>query len=225
MGIEIAIDGPSGSGKSTIAKTLAAKLGFAHIDTGAMYRAVALHATGSGKNLDDEAAVMATMESINIDIAYTSTGQRIFLAGDDVTEAVRTAEIGVGASIVAAYGMVRQKLVDLQRKISKSRNVVMDGRDIGTVVLPDALVKIFLTASLEKRAERRCNELSAMGLAYDFDDILKQIEKRDFDDTNRASSPLKCAPDAVVVDTSNMSIQEAVKVIIKIIEEKGILNV
>lgn len=224
MGIEIAIDGPSGSGKSTIAKALAAHLGFLHIDTGAMYRAVALYVQHLGKNWDDEIAVLSAMENIDIDIAYTQHGQRIFLAGEDVTEAVRTAKIGVGASIVAPYPGVRKKLVELQQGLARSRNVVMDGRDIGTVVLADAPVKIFLTASIEKRAQRRCNELYALGLSYDFAEIITQMEQRDFDDIYK-SAALKCAADAVVVDTSDMDIEEAVAAILKIIKEKGVLDV
>ncbi|MDR2183851.1 MAG: (d)CMP kinase [Clostridiales bacterium] len=220
--MKIAIDGPSASGKSTIAKAVAARLGFVHIDTGAMYRTVALHVRESGKNWDDEGDVLTAMENIDIDIAYAPDGQRIFLAGEDVTRAVRTAEMGVGASAVAVYAGVRQKLVELQRRLSNSRNAVMDGRDIGTVVLADAPVKIFLTASLEARTRRRCNELAAMGLDYDFDSIAAQIQKRDFDDSSRASSPLKQAEDAVVVDTSDMDIPEVVAAILQIIKEKGV---
>ena len=225
MGIEIAIDGLSGSGKSTIAKAVAARLGFVHIDTGAMYRAVALYAQRAGKSWDDEADILAAMESIDISIAYAENKQRIFLAGEDVTEAVRTAEMGIGASKVSPYDGVRQKLVELQRRLAKnSKGVVMDGRDIGTVVLANAPVKIFLTASLETRARRRCNELAALGLDYDFDQIAAQMEKRDFNDSNRASSPLKQAEDAVVVDTSDMNIEEAVAAILHIVSEKGVLN-
>jgi len=220
MGIGIAIDGPSGSGKSTIAKSVAARLGFVHIDTGAMYRAVALCVSRSGRSWDDEAVVLSVVENIDIDITYTPAGQRIFLAGEDVTGAVRTAEIGIGAASVAKYPGVRQKLVHLQQEMAKSRNVVMDGRDIGTVVLPNAPVKIFLTASLEKRAERRINELAAMGQAHDFETIAAQIEKRDFDDTNRASAPLKCAEDALVVDTSDMNIEEVVAEVLRIAKER-----
>ena len=225
MGIEIAIDGPSGSGKSTIAKAVAARLGFVHIDTGAMYRAVALHAQRSGKSWDNEDDVLASIENIDISIAYAEGVQRIFLGTEDVTEAVRTAEMGVGASKVSPHGGVRQKLVELQRRLAQnSKGVVMDGRDIGTVVLANAPVKIFLTASLETRARRRCNELAALGLDYSFDQIAAQIEKRDFDDTNRASAPLKCAEDAMVVDTSDMNIEETVEAILQIAEEKGVLG-
>ena len=223
MGIEIAIDGPSGSGKSTIAKAVAAKLGFVHIDTGAMYRAVALCAYRAGKNWDDEAAILSVVENIDIDIVYSQGGQRIFLAGEDITEAVRTAEMGVGASRVAPHPGVRKRLIELQRHLAKSRNVVMDGRDIGTAVLPYAPVKIFLTASLEKRARRRCNELAALGMDYDFNKIVAQMKKRDFDDSNK-SKALRQAEDAVMVDTSHMGIDEAVDAILQIIEEKGVLN-
>ena len=223
--VQIAIDGPSGSGKSTIAKAVAARLGFVHIDTGAMYRAVALCAQRAGKNWDDELAVLSVVENININIDYTESGQQIFLAGEDVTDAVRTAEIGVGASKVSPYPGVRKKLVELQQGLAESRNVVMDGRDIGTVVLADAPIKIFLTASLETRARRRCNELAALGLDYDFDQIVAQIAQRDFDDTNRKFDPLKQAKDAAVVDASNMGIQEVVDAILHIMKEKGVGNV
>jgi cytidylate kinase len=224
MGIKIAIDGPSGSGKSTIAKAVAARLGFVHIDTGAMYRAVALCAYRAGKNWDDEDAILSVVENIDIDIVYTQGGQRIFLTGEDITEAVRTAEMGVGASAVAPYPVVRKRLIELQRHLAKSRNVVMDGRDIGTAVLPNAPVKIFLTASLEERARRRCNELAALGMDYDFEKIAAQMEKRDFDDSNK-SKALRQAKDAVAVDTSHMSIDEAVAAILRIIKEKGVLDV
>ena len=221
MGIGIAIDGPSGSGKSTIAKAVAARLGFVHVDTGAMYRAVALWAHRAGKNWDNETEILSIMENINIDITYTQAGQRIFVDGEDVTEAVRTAEIGVGASRVAPHAGVREKLVQLQQQMAKSRNVVMDGRDIGTVVLADAPVKIFLTASLEERARRRCNELAALGLPYDFAEIAAQMEKRDFDDSNK-SKALRRAVDAVEVDTSHMDIEQTVAAILQIIKEKGV---
>ena len=224
IGIGIAIDGPSGSGKSTIAKAVAARLGFVHIDTGAMYRAVALNARKLGKNWDNESEILSTLENIDIDIVHMQEGQRIFLGGKDVTEAVRTAEIGVGASKVAPYAAVREKLVFLQQQLAKSRNVVMDGRDIGTVVLAEAPVKIFLTASLEKRTQRRCNELAALGLPHNYDEIAAQIEKRDFDDSEK-SKALRRAEDAVVVDTTDMDINQAVEAILQIIREKGVPDV
>ncbi|MCL2574360.1 MAG: (d)CMP kinase [Defluviitaleaceae bacterium] len=225
MRIRIAIDGPSGSGKSTIAKAVAARLGFVHIDTGAMFRAVALCAYRSGKKWDNESEVLSILGGINIDIAYVQGGQRVYVSGEDVTDAVRTAEMGVGAAAVATYEGVREKLLQIQQRLVKSRNVVMDGRDIGTVVLPDAPVKIFLTASLEARVQRRLNELSAMGLTHDVDSITQQMQKRDYDDTNRASAPLKCAPDSVMVDTSDMDIEQVIETILQIIKEKGVLDV
>jgi len=219
-GLQIAIDGPSGSGKSTIAKALAMQLGYVHIDTGAMYRAVALHAYRAGISWSDEAGVLAILDGINIGIKHTSSGQRIYLGGDDVTDAVRTAEIGVGASVVAPHSGVRAKLVLLQQDLAKNQNVVMDGRDIGTVVLAYAPVKIFLTASLEARVARRLGELSAMSLDFDADEITEQMRQRDYDDENK-SKALKRADDAVVLDTSNMNIDEVVAQITKIIESKG----
>ncbi|MCL2377224.1 MAG: (d)CMP kinase [Defluviitaleaceae bacterium] len=224
MGIGIAIDGPSGSGKSTIAKAIAARLGFVHIDTGAMYRAVALRTHRAEINWDDEAAIASALDGIDIDITYENGTQRIFLNGEDVTQAVRTAEMGVGASKVSPHLAVRKKLISLQRGLAKSRNVVMDGRDIGTVVLSNAPIKIFLTASLEARVARRCHELSAMGLAHNPAEIAAQIEKRDFDDSVK-NKVLFRAEDAVTVDTSNMGIDEVVAAILKIAKEKGVLDV
>ena len=224
MSISIAIDGPSGSGKSTIAKAIATRLGFVHIDTGAMYRAVALHTHRAGINWGDETTVMSALDGIDIDIVYADGTQRIFLGDEDVTQAVRTAEMGVGASRVSPHPSVRKKLIELQRQLAKSRNVIMDGRDIGTVVLPDAVIKIFLTASLQARVARRCHELSAMGLAYDPAEIASQIEKRDYDDSIKNKVLLQ-ADDAVAVDTSDMGIDEVVIAILHIAKKKGVLDV
>ncbi|MCL2396784.1 MAG: (d)CMP kinase [Defluviitaleaceae bacterium] len=223
MGIQIAIDGPSGSGKSTIAKALAARLGFVHIDTGAMYRTVALAARRTGVNWDDEAAILALMEKISIDIDCTDSGQRIFLDGCDVTTDIRTAEMGMGASRVSVFAGVRDRLVALQQGLAAGRNVVMDGRDIGTVVLVDATVKIFLTADVKVRAKRRCTELTQLGRQSDFDDIAAQITRRDHDDSNRAISPLKIAHGATVVDTSSLDVDGVVAEIMKIIAEREVV--
>ena len=223
MGLQIAIDGPSGSGKSTIAKKIAGRLGFVHIDTGAMYRAVALCAKDCDVDWEDEAGLLKMMEKIQIDIEYGPAGQRILLGGQDVTLGVRTAEMGVGASKVSVHERVRERLVALQKKLANGRNVVMDGRDIGTVVLADAPVKIFLTADAKVRAKRRCAELEALGRPADFDEIVAQIEKRDFDDSNRAISPLKIADDAVVLDASYLDIDQVVDEVLKVIDRKGVL--
>lgn len=202
--MQIAIDGPSGSGKSTVAKILAARLGFVHIDTGGMYRAVALYAQQRGADWDIKDAVCGVLDTIEIDIEYTPCGQRIVLNGHDVTNEVRTAEMGVGASKVSIYPAVRDKLVAMQRGLADGRNVIMDGRDVGTVVLANADVKIYLTAAADVRTRRRCSELAALGLTYDYDKILGQIEKRDLDDTTREHSPLKKADDAVEIDAGNL---------------------
>lgn len=224
--MQIAIDGPSGAGKSTIAKTLARRLGFVHIDTGAMYRAVALYARQHGKNWDAQHEILMILDEIVIDIEHGADGQRVFLNGSDVTAEVRTAEMGVGASKVSAYPAVRERLVKLQRDLAISRNVVMDGRDIGTVVLADADLKIYLTARTDVRAKRRCEELEALGLDNDFEEIKAQIEKRDHEDSSRAVSPLKVADGAVVVDASYLDVEGAVRAILKIIDaERGLCDV
>jgi len=222
MGIEIAIDGPSGSGKSTIAKALAKHLGFVHIDTGAMYRAVALAAVKSGLNLSDEAAVLEIIETIDIDIKHTYGSQHVFLGKEDVTAEIRTAEMGLAASKVSAYAGVREKLVNLQRKLAAAADVVMDGRDIGTVVLANADVKIFLVADVEVRTERRCKELESLGHNCNHEEIAAQIIKRDIDDSSRDIAPLKPAEDAVRLDVSRLDVCGAVAAIIKIAEERGV---
>ena len=204
MSIQIAIDGPSGSGKSTVAKILAKRLGFVHIDTGGMYRAVALYAAEQGVDWDDGDAVCDILRTIEIEIQYTAEGQRIVLNGQDVTALVRTAEMGVGASKVSAYPAVREKLVTMQREMASGRDVVMDGRDVGTVVLKNAAVKIFLVADAAVRARRRCAELETLGLPWDYNKIFEQIEKRDFDDSNREFSPLTKADGAVEIDAGDL---------------------
>ena len=223
MGKRIAIDGPSGSGKSTIAKALAKRLGFVHIDTGAMYRAVALRAQNIGVNIGSEAAVLGVMENISLDIQFNEGRQIIFLDGEDVTTLLRSLEIGIVASRVSAFAGVRERLVLMQQNLAKERDVVMDGRDVGTVVLSDADLKIFLEADVKVRAERRCAEMLALGHSFDYDEVLSQIIKRDLDDTSREHSPLVKAKDAVVIDASYLDIDEAVEVIYKIICEKRII--
>lgn len=217
--MQIGIDGPSGSGKSSVAKALAKRLGFIHIDTGGMYRAVALFARERGADWQDEAQILEILDEIEIDIQHGTDGQRIFLNGQDVTTLVRGAEMGVGASKVSVYPAVREGLVALQRDLAKSRDVVMDGRDIGTVVLPDAQLKIFLTASPQVRARRRCDELAALGQNWDFEEILAQIEKRDFDDSNRAVSPLKKAAGVVEIDASDLDINGVVEIIAEMVRQ------
>ena len=220
MGIKIAIDGPSGSGKSSVAKVLAMHMGLVHIDTGAMYRTVALAAKAQNVDWADESGLTNLLKKINIDIQFSERGQRIFLDGRDVTDDVRTAEMGVGAAKVSIYNGVREKLVDMQRKMAENEaaGVVMDGRDIGTVVLADADFKIFLTADVDVRARRRCGELEKLGQPWNYEEIAAQISRRDFEDMTREVSPLKQADDAVVVDASGLDIAGVVQEIKKIIE-------
>jgi len=218
MSLQIAIDGPSGSGKSTVAKILAKRLGFVHIDTGGMYRAVALYARQQGADWNVQDAVCGVLDTIEIDIEYTpdELGQRIVLNGRDVTNEVRTAEMGVGASKVSIYPAVRDKLVAMQRRLADGRNVIMDGRDVGTVVLANADVKIFLTAAADVRARRRCNELETLGLPYDYDKILEQIKQRDLDDSTREHSPLRKADDAVELDAGDLNAESVAARIVEI---------
>ncbi|MCL2235212.1 MAG: (d)CMP kinase, partial [Defluviitaleaceae bacterium] len=201
--MQIAIDGPSASGKSTVAKALAMRLGCMYIDSGAMYRALGLYAIRAGASLDDEVVVTALVENISLEIKYIDKAQHIFLNGEDVTTAVRTADVGVAASAVARFHKLREWVVGLSRQLAQGQDVIMDGRDIGTVVFPDADVKIYLDASVGSRALRRVAELTELGQPADFDDISAQIASRDHQDMNRASSPLKVAEDAHVIDTSN----------------------
>lgn len=214
MAMNVAIDGPAGAGKSTIAKAIAKKLGYVYVDTGAMYRAMALFFLRSNIAKDDEAKISSVVDDINVSIKYEDGAQHVILNGEDVTGLIRTEEVGNMASSTSVYGPVRAKLVALQQELAKTTDVIMDGRDIGTVVLPNADVKIFLTASVECRAKRRYDELVVKGQAADFDQIAKDIEERDYRDSHREISPLKQADDAVLVDSSDMTIDEVVSTII-----------
>ena len=218
--IAVAIDGPAGSGKSTVAKKIALKLGLIYIDTGAMYRTVALFCMRKGIDTKNEEEVANVLSEINMEIAQENGIQKIFLDGEDVTDKIRTAEIGRGASDVAVILPVREKLVQIQRKLAEGASVIMDGRDIGTNVLPNAQVKIYLNAGVEERARRRCGELEKLGAEYDFEDIKKQIIDRDHNDMNRKHNPLRKAEDAVELDTTELNIEEVCAEIEKIIEEK-----
>lgn len=219
--IQIAIDGPSGAGKSTMAKLLSKRLGVMYLDTGAMYRAVALKAIRMGIDTRDREKVCEILPDLDIKIEYNDGNQQVLLDGEDVSGLIRTDEVSMGASNVSAIPEVRKKLVELQQKIASNNNVVMDGRDIGTHVLPNAQVKIFLTASSTERARRRYLELQEKGLlTKTFEELKQEIEQRDYNDSNRAASPLRQAQDAVLLDTSNLSIEESVDRIISIIKEK-----
>lgn len=214
MAINVAIDGPAGAGKSTIAKAVAAKKGYVYVDTGAMYRAMALYFLRAGIASDDEKSISEKVDEIVVSIKYEDGAQHVILNGEDVTGLIRTEEVGNMASATSVYSAVRTKLVALQQELAKTTDVIMDGRDIGTVVLPNADVKVFLTASVECRAKRRFDELKAKGANPDFDQIAKDIEERDYRDSHREISPLKQADDAVLVDSSDMTIDEVVAAII-----------
>ena len=216
MAFNVAIDGPAGAGKSTIAKAVAAKKGYVYVDTGAMYRAMALYFLRACISKDDEAKISASVDDIRVSIKYEDGAQHVILNDEDVTGLIRTEEVGNMASATSVYGAVRTKLVALQQELAKTTDVIMDGRDIGTVVLPNANVKVFLTASVECRAKRRFDELKAKGENPDFEQIAKDIEERDYRDSHRQISPLKQAEDAVLVDSSNMTIDEVVNTIINL---------
>lgn len=216
----IALDGPAGSGKSTAAKLAAARLGIIYVDTGAMYRTVAYHCGEKGISPEDEAAVVAALDDMDMKLLPQQDGQRIFLNGEDVTAAIRTPEIGKGASIVGAYKKVRERMVELQQAMAQEQSVIMDGRDIGTVVLPQAEVKIYLDAAVEERARRRMGELAAKGEQADFEEIKKMIAGRDHNDMNREHSPLKKAEDAILLDTTGMDIAQVLRAILDIVAER-----
>ena len=219
MAFNVAIDGPAGAGKSTIAKAVAAKKGYVYVDTGAMYRAMALYFLRSNISKDDEAKISASVDEIKVSIKYEDGAQHVILNDEDVTGLIRTEEVGNMASSTSVYSAVRTKLVALQQELAKTTDVIMDGRDIGTVVLPNADVKIFLTASVECRAKRRFDELKAKGENPDFDQIAKDIEERDYRDSHREISPLKQAEDATLVDSSDMTIDEVVAAIINLCDK------
>ena len=217
----IAIDGPAGAGKSTIAKALAKELGYHYVDTGAIYRTVAYFLDLLGVSPKDVDGVSRYIDELTIDITYDETGkQHMIMNGQDVSDDIRTQDISQKASLVSAHAVVRDVLLDMQRDVAKKNNVIMDGRDIGTVVLPEATVKIFLTATPEVRARRRTDELVAKGQQADFEQTLKDIKQRDYQDTNRPIAPLKQAKDAVLVDTSDMDIDTVLATIKKIVGEK-----
>ena len=220
MGFNVAIDGPAGAGKSTIAKRLAKELDFIYVDTGAMYRGIALYMIRSGIDSHDEAAVSAAVSDADVRIAYQDKEQRIILNGEDVSGMIRTEEVSAAASTTSAYGTVRAHLLELQRSLAAENDVIMDGRDIGTTILPNAQVKVYLTASVECRAKRRYDELTDKGESHELSKIEEDIRQRDHQDMTREISPLKKAEDAVEVDSSDMGIDEVVAAIKKLVDEK-----
>lgn len=217
--ISVAIDGPVGAGKSTIARTAAGKLGFIYCDTGALYRAVGLYCTRDGANLDVPEEIARRLPQIRLEIRLVDGLQRVFLNGEDVSDLIRTPEISTAASKVSAVSEVRAALLDLQRDIAKADNVIMDGRDIGTVVLPNAQVKIFLTASAEVRAKRRFDELIAKGQDVTFEETLRDVNERDYRDSHRETAPLRQAADAVQADTSGLDFDQSVELVCGIIRK------
>jgi cytidylate kinase len=220
MSFNIAIDGPAGAGKSTIAKQLAKELSFIYVDTGAMYRSMALYFMRNGIAKEDEAAISDACKTVEVSIAYENGEQQVLLNGENVSKEIRKEEVGKMASATSVYKEVRKKLVELQQKLAADKDVIMDGRDIGTCVLPNAQVKIYLTASVETRAERRYQELQEKGVACDLEVIKKDIADRDYQDMHREISPLKQAEDAILVDSSDMGIEEVVETIKNIYREK-----
>ncbi len=219
--IRVAVDGPSGAGKSTLARAAAAELGFLYVDTGAIYRTVGLSVRDRGADPGDEAAVAALLPSLQVELRYDGDGrQRMLLNGRDVSGEIRLPEISRYASAVSALPVVRAYLMETQRELARKNSVVMDGRDIGTVVLPDAEVKIFLTASARVRAERRCRELEERGTPQPFEEVLRDIEERDFRDTHREAAPLRQAEGAALLDTSALNFRQSLEALLGIIRER-----
>ncbi len=219
--ISVAIDGPAGAGKSTIARRLAAELGYRYVDTGAIYRTVAYFMDLWGVSPKDVDGVNRYIDELTVEIEYDEDGlQHMMMNGMDVTKDIRTPDISQKASLISAHACVRDMLLDMQRELAAQNNVVMDGRDIGTVVLPHATVKIFLTASPEVRAKRRCDELSAKGQKVDYNKVLKDIQQRDYQDTHREIAPLKMSRDSIKVDTSDMTIEEVLEKLKDIVAQK-----
>ena len=218
--VSVAIDGPAGAGKSTLARRLAAELGYIYVDTGAMFRTIGLYALRAGKDPKDNEAVNALLPEISLKFAFIEGEQHIYLNGEDVSTAIRTEEVGMAASAVGANPEVRAFLLGMQRDMDKTQDVLMDGRDIGTVVLPDATVKIFLTASPEARATRRWKEYQQKGVEVSYEEVLADVRQRDYQDTHRAAAPLRQADDAQLLDTSEMNFEQSLEAMKKMIVEK-----
>lgn len=222
--MKIAIDGPAGAGKSTISKGAAKRLGFVYIDTGAMYRAIGLAAVRRGIDTADAEGVKSILGDVDVEIRHNENGQLIFLNGEDVSADIRLPEISVAASDVAVIPEVRLKLVELQRKLAADTDVIMDGRDIGTYVLPDAELKIYLTASVEERANRRCRELKEKGVETDFEAVKADIEYRDKNDSGREFAPLKPADDSVYMDNTDMTLEESIDKVCELAQSRRVGN-
>lgn len=220
MAFNVAVDGPAGAGKSTVAKAVAAKRNFIYVDTGAMYRAMALYFLRQGTDPKDEAAITAGCREVAVTLGYEGGVQQVYLNGENVTGQIRTEEVGMMASQTSAYGPVREKLTQLQKELARTSDVIMDGRDIGTCVLPQADVKVYLTASVSVRAKRRYQELLEKGEACNLAEIEKEIEERDYRDMHREHSPLKQAEDAYYLDSSDMTLEQVVNAIIELIDGK-----
>lgn len=218
--INVAIDGPAGAGKSTISRAAAKELGFIYIDTGALYRTVGLNALRKGADIENPQSIASTLtDDLKVELRFIDGEQKMFLNGEDVSADIRTPEASMAASRVSAVPAVREYLFDLQKKLASENDCVMDGRDIGTVVLPDAKVKIFLTASPESRAKRRYDELIQKGMDVKFEDVLSDMKERDYNDSHRAIAPLKPADDAILLDTSGFELERSVALIIKTIKD------
>lgn len=218
--ISVAIDGPAGAGKSSIAKTAAKKLGFIYVDTGAIYRTLGLSGVLTNTDIHNDEALENLLAQSKVELKFINSEQRVFLNGKDVSEDIRTPQMGTAASDISAIPRVREHLLDMQRSLAKENNVIMDGRDIGTVVLPDADVKIFLTASPECRAKRRLLDFEKKGESVDYDEVLKLIIQRDYQDSNRAVAPLKPAEDSILIDTSHLDFEQSVENVMAVISEK-----
>lgn len=220
MVVNVAVDGPAGAGKSTISRAAAKELGFIYVDTGALYRAVGVYALRHGIGTKDAKNIEKALKDIKVELKFVGDVQHVFLNGEDVSTEIRSPDASMAASDVSAVPCVRAFLFDLQRDIAKNNNCLMDGRDIGTVVLPDAKIKIFLTASAEERAKRRYKELAERGAKDTYEEVLADLQKRDYQDSHREIAPLKPAEDSVIVDTSDYNFDEAKNIIVNIIKER-----
>jgi len=216
--MQIAIDGPSGAGKSSVAKALAKRMGIVYVDTGALYRTIGYHVRSRGIDMKDAAGIVAALPEIDIKVAYADGAQHVFLNGEDLGDRIREPEISMYASAVSAIPAVREFLLETQRKLARENSVVMDGRDIGTVILPDADVKIFMTASNEARARRRTAELMEKGMPAVYEDVLRDMEQRDAQDRNRSVAPAVAAEDAVLLDNSDLTVEGTVDAVLDIID-------